>query len=439
MNNYSITTATAQLSAGDSLNTTSINLTITADSGYTVSAGDFSIGTANPDVYTVLFTDNGDGTVNALVIFSSSAVMPAGNKEVLIDIDGVAYPEEFILRGNIDVNTTNSVQASSNTIFAVQGAAGEEVLVATVDLDANPGYTYSDPGSLLILVDPGNANVDNYRIEQVTPSTAEVTYNIYYTFTAEDISGDSITIVANAVEEFVPSETYHSYIFYSESTQNGSGAYQYPYSPEQLDITVFGTGDASVTVTLADTTNATVLDTQTKLISDGTSSTQTKFIFNLPEVVVDTDYTITFTGDKDPGFSQTDPIVINQRALDTIVTYSFTPVSGYNIVQVPIPVSISGEEGTVDSVEQINTTKNITYKITSTTPGQSVGINAAADFLQDFTNSNSLLNGGTQFIAGVPLVSGEDTTELIVTYSITVTYFGSNNITCSLDLTSKLI
>ncbi len=441
MNNYSINSQAAQIAAGDLLSTANINLTITADTGYTVLASDFSLGDANPDVDSVFFTDNGDGTVNALVIFAAGAIMPSNNKELLIDIDGVANPIQNQLSGTINVVTSNTALASTTIPYSISGDTGEEVLIDTITLTADTGYEYSD-GTHSFIIDPTNDYPGNYRIEEVdtitTGSVTAIEVSIYYTFTNEDITGESIFITANAVEIFTPSSTYNSYLFFTEATQNGSGAYQYSYDPASLDIKVFGTEDASVTIELYDTTNAASIDSQTKLVGSGVNATEVRFTFDLPSTTIDTDYTITFSGDIDPGFSQANPININQKELDTIVTYSFTPVTGYNITQVPIPVSVSGVEGVVTPVEQINTTKNITYSITSTTPGNLVDLTSAADFLEDFSNADSALNGGTQFLVGVPLMSGEASETFIVTYAITVNYFGSSNITCNLDLSSKL-
>mgnify|MGYP003131815298 CR=1 FL=1 len=127
--NYSVSTYTSTETENDSVAlgqiASSIILIITPDSGFSVSASAFSVGGAtegpantftggnvSPEVASVTFTDTtvagqGNNLVHAEVIFNNF-IMPASNKDILVDIDGEAQP--IVSDENISFCVTDNVQ-----------------------------------------------------------------------------------------------------------------------------------------------------------------------------------------------------------------------------------------------------------------------------------------------------------------------------------------
>ena len=108
--NYTVSTITTTELSGDSVANQTIDssviLVITPDTGYVVSAVDFSIGSSLPiEVLNVVFSDTTtagqiNNLVHATVTMSSAFVMPSSNVELLIDIDGSA---KVLTNSSVDI------------------------------------------------------------------------------------------------------------------------------------------------------------------------------------------------------------------------------------------------------------------------------------------------------------------------------------------------
>ena len=97
--NYTVSTISSTELSGDSVSAGTIGsvevLVISPNAGYNVSASSFSIGSPLPiEVLNVTFADtttaNIPGNLVNVTVTYSNFVMPAANKEILIDIDGEA-------------------------------------------------------------------------------------------------------------------------------------------------------------------------------------------------------------------------------------------------------------------------------------------------------------------------------------------------------------
>ena len=137
-NNYTTSTPSTSEFNGDNVGAGTIPLTydivITPDSGFTLSASDFSVGSTLPtEVTSVSFADTTTAyTVGNLVVATVTLAqwytMPAADDTIEVDIDGRALP--FVGKPRLSFTTsTNVIGASTGRISTAPGAT----LVSSVD------------------------------------------------------------------------------------------------------------------------------------------------------------------------------------------------------------------------------------------------------------------------------------------------------------------
>ncbi len=137
-NNYTITSSVTQENVGDSVvNGTipsSVELTITPDTGFVLQASDFSIGTTLPiEVASVSFADTGTAldptnTVVATVNLASWYTMPNNSDVINIDIDGRTQG----FKPRLNFTSVVAVDANFNAVLSAEGGTGS-ITSSTVD------------------------------------------------------------------------------------------------------------------------------------------------------------------------------------------------------------------------------------------------------------------------------------------------------------------
>ena len=443
MNNYTVTTESFEVVGGTWLYLTvpTITLTIIPDEGYEVDAGDFVLGDVNPAVTGVVFTNSGDNVI-ATGTINPTYIMPSGATDLPIDIDGFATLIAKTVSGNIVVQTANTNLVNATIPFSFSGNSGETIQITSTSIAADSGYSLNGTyATLTTFIDPTNAYPTNYNIDTV--NTEDVDGNVIisnvtitYVIPETSVSGDIIYITAEAQLIVVPLITYTSYLVATAAVQAATNLFYAQYRPESIDFQIYGEQGASVTITVYDTTNAVQISQETKVFgAPALEAGYLKMSGSVPAVAVDTDYTFTFSGDIDPGFSQPNPVLLQQRDYESTLTIATTAVTGYTITQSPTTPTITGSQ--ISSSGLLKALLDVTYIITSTTPGNLVGTKLGLNFFNDFTNSDSGTNGGMAVI-GTSSIIGGDTEEMRITYSLEVTTFGTADVTMSLDLTSNL-
>ena len=147
MLNYTITSSTTSALAGAQVDgvTPTVTLTITADEGYLVNSSDFSIGDALPsEIDSVVFANSSPTTIECVVTFAASFVMPIGNVSLPIDIDGVATSINSTTAGTYEINGDNLNPDSTSTAYTVVSEEGDYDIVA---IQVNARYRVSLRGS----------------------------------------------------------------------------------------------------------------------------------------------------------------------------------------------------------------------------------------------------------------------------------------------------
>lgn len=441
MLNYTVTASTFQASAGDQVDigTPTIILTITADPGYTVLAADFSIGNALPaEITSAVFADISGGTVECTVDFAPTFIMPAGDVSLPIDIDGTAYPIVSNTVGTIEISGDNLNPNATSTPYTITSEPGDsDVLSFSVAADA--GYHFTTPPSLSF---SATQTPSEYSISSTSPTT-DVDGNIisygyiirYVRATTGHIAGDEIRVVGNAEGIFVSNLKYYSYaVSRAFGTLTSAGIYSTSPGDKQMLLVVYGDVGATITVDIAKNgavaTN--VVTAQAITFAGG----YTKIVVPMTGAVGGDYYDITLSGDINPVFVQPNPIRINITA-DIVYDINITPITGYTITNTGI-TSVSAAQGYVLAEKAVTSSINAVFKVTKD-DGATISLQLFPTWANDVSNLDPLTNGGTEILTQKGIrVTGNGTTELLITVVADVVKFGNASVSSFISLTTSL-
>jgi len=441
-NNYTVTSSSIIANAGDQVNLTtpSVVLTITADAGYTVTFTDFVIGDALPsEVLSAVFSQNGS-TVECLLTFDDSFIMPAAEVNLAIDIDGTAVANVYSVAGTYEIVTDNTNQTSSAAIaYSGSGNIGDELTLFTLTFTGDTNNVFlTDPSYLVYLT---NAFPENYTVTRVDTLNAnneltEVEYTVKYTLTAAIVTGDKIKFTANAEAVLDPTvgPYYSSYIFRNfegPSDQNLAGDYFMNLDASSHILQIFGDVGASITITMeSDAGGGPVVLFNAVAIDNPVG--YRKFEIPFPEVLVDTIYTITLSGDINPVFIQPNPITV-YAGVGNSWTLTHNPLAGYTVVESG-QLEVSGF-GVIDYDEQINYAFLAKFEITKD-DGSKIKMLRTPSW-DDISNTDPALNGGFVITHGPNLsVTGDGSTTITIEVVGAVIAFGEIDAVSYLSLTN---
>ena len=258
----------------------SVLLTITPDAGYTIIAANFSPITPLPTyVSSVVFTQNGLN-VDCVITYDSPSVMPSINVLISLCIQGYASETPIIVVGTAESGgiTNVSMPAAGDLPlnFSSSGTWDTTATVFTQAIVALAGYYFPTTPTLSI----SQGNRKNYTVTSVKSFDSEnrlvqVTFSVSYKFPADNASGDTLILTANAIQYYDPPIRITSYQFNSANVINAGGEtrtftiygieganwdLQCVYTPGNINIvntsgTIDATGKAVVNVVFPATTN----------------------------------------------------------------------------------------------------------------------------------------------------------------------------------------
>lgn len=198
-------------------------LTITPDPGYSITHSNFTIGSALPsEITSVTFAQNGELVV-ATVNFATNFVMPSNNVNLQIDIDGSAQLKNYTIAGVYSTTETNTTSSSvSNVAYSNNGNYTTTELMFSKTFTASSatgagfnGYYFEQEPYISFSSMDLFSDASNYTITTSKTYSAEKliskTFNISYTYPAKNVSGDSISFVANAVKIYTQALEIKSY------------------------------------------------------------------------------------------------------------------------------------------------------------------------------------------------------------------------------------
>lgn len=198
-------------------------LTITPDPGYSITHSNFTIGSTLPsEITSVTFAQNGELVV-ATVNFATNFVMPSSNVNLQIDIDGSAQLKNYTIAGVYSTTETNTTSSSvSNIAYSNNGNYTTTELMFSKTFTASSatgagfnGYYFEQEPYISFSSMDLFGDASNYTITTSKTYSAEKliskTFNISYTYPAKNVSGDSISFVANAVKIYTQALEIKSY------------------------------------------------------------------------------------------------------------------------------------------------------------------------------------------------------------------------------------
>ena len=226
-----------------------VTLSIEPAPGYTVTAGNFSIGEVLPsEIDSVVFSQNGLN-VSALVTFATGFTMPSADVELLIDIDGNADERTFTIDGEYTISQTNTQESATTPVaFSQSGVDDATVTLFTKTFTADSGYYYITP-PYYYQTRSAKREDDTYIITYSdtfiagpTPSDSLLTaraYTVKYTIDGQDKTLNDLNFVANAEQLIADATEVTSYSISFAKIQSAGG---------YRAITFFGSPGADVTI-----------------------------------------------------------------------------------------------------------------------------------------------------------------------------------------------
>jgi len=181
LTNCSINTGALTKIGGQAIGSDDINLTITPDQHFSVTASNFSVGTIPTGVNSITITDNGSAgtftnTLNVLVNLTDTFTMPSSNTTITIDVDGAADKGEVIQRtiflkespasGSNFTQTFNSgpgILEDSNNNTGIK-TVGQKVVIFTRTLTCSTGYYFPQEPDYVITSDD-KEHIPRYSVE----------------------------------------------------------------------------------------------------------------------------------------------------------------------------------------------------------------------------------------------------------------------------------
>ncbi len=223
LTNCTITESSLTKVGGAQIGSDNIQLVITPNAGYVVSAAAFTNNTGTlSGISSISFSNSGTAntignTVLVAVDLTDTFVMPSANTTLTIDIDGAAILRSYTLAGSYTTLEANTTTSSGTTNYSATGNFGQQVTVFTKTFTADSGHFFGEhniKGALINIISQDNNDRTLVTSSNTLDSDGRIvacTFTVKYTFPNEDISGQQIRFEALAEAFFVPVVEITSY------------------------------------------------------------------------------------------------------------------------------------------------------------------------------------------------------------------------------------
>ena len=337
-NNYTFTDIQYTIPEGDNVSVLypTAQITIVPNSGYTAVAADFSLDPSFSDnaVQSVVFTQDG---LNVLctVTFDTGFVMPSGNYTIPLCVIGESKVSLITIGGTFiaSVGANISGDVSESVPYTNSGNVGELELLFTKNYTANTGYYLTSTGLQVV-----TGNASNYNIVQGPTYDGDnnligISYAVNYLYPNQSIDGDVLRINQVAAEEIYVAPQY--------VTSYGPYRSVVPFSGINFQLSVYGGEGAVFSAELAYNATTTPIVTNATLPETGVLSIPISIPAYTNGSPNPLSYTITFSGDIDPAFSQPNPITLTQYGLLPKINFTGTStqgITGFNNEEIKVPL-----------------------------------------------------------------------------------------------------
>jgi len=307
----------------------SVSLIITPNTGYTVTAADFSVTNTLPTyVANVTFTQNGNN-IDCIIVYNSPMIMPPINVLISLCIKGSAVERQICVAGVVsqcDVSNTKFPLAGGPDVpYVACGLIGStSTVVASYTVTAETTYYYPTAPTLAVVIgDPNNYTITDVKSYDAAGNIIAVVFTVTYTFPLNDVIGDKICLTANAIVIYNPPAKITSYSF---PIANGTGGNNISFSGQTDNFTVNGVEGANWALNVVSNSLATIINTSGTIDSTGTFVIPITF----PAVTASAVYTVTLTGDLANTFCTVAPYVpclTGQPSVFTLNQYFYSNLS----------------------------------------------------------------------------------------------------------------
>jgi len=462
LTNCTINSQSFTKTGGSAIGSDNAQLVITPDTGYVVSASNFTNNTGSiTGISNITLSDSSSaGAVGNTVIVSvdlnDSFVMPSADTTLTIDIDGAADLIQYTVSGAYTTSVSNATPSSETlTSWSANGTAGSTLTISSLSktFTASSGHHFEIEPSVIITAE----NESRYTITKARTYTdgrlTELAFNIAYTFSSESESSALFDFFANAVQFIVPTVEITNY------TINKSGL---DSAGDERLLKLFGSVNAVARVTITDqnqnsynfstdlfTASPTHKDFTISNFGDGDVYARENIIF--PSRTNTTTYTVVINTNLPSGNST---IINDDLDHDTDTTRNTTPndedIVTFTLKQGADRVIQIGSTHSDDNIE-VSENYSVSLPEGSNTPNNSTNIlnqiftiNSLTGPLKiisqpsasDFTNTNSSNNGGTTInITSVSLELNDADGGAVLQIAGNIGLIGSQDVTSLLDLT----
>ena len=181
-------------------------LLIVPNQGYSVLAANFSASGPLPDhVASVTFFQSG-ANVECVVVFTSPFIMPANDVEIGLCLSGLATLIKYTINGTVNFVKTNvSLPTGTSTTYFGEGDAGATGIVYSQAVLPTSGYYFPTAPTLYVTGGLANRyNITDTKTYDTSNNLVGVNFVVNYTYPAANITGDVLTLTANAYQIYNP-------------------------------------------------------------------------------------------------------------------------------------------------------------------------------------------------------------------------------------------
>ena len=428
IDNFTVSIVSFLENAGDNvlLDNPGVSLLITPNPGYSIDAANFSAISPLPNyVLSVDFYQNGEN-IDCLVAFSSPFIMPDFDVFVSLCLQGNSELNKYSIDGIVNFNLTNTVIPNSSpppspVTYSGSGDFNDTLIVFTQAITPiSGGYFPTEPTLELTIGNASRYSITSTKTYDANGQLVQINFTVSYTFGKSSVSGDVLTLTAAAVATYVPVVEITSYTI-NRANIPTAGGYR--------TMTVYGNAGAGYSIDM----NGTSLITGAVMDSTGSYS----FDIVFPSVTAYTLYTITLSGDLASPFNQSNPFTIEQFT-DTQITFDIGLSSDFTPVTPVIKSYTAFQTPAFDSAAwNIDISFNLLPTPTLVSGSGEIFI-ISQPLATDWSNTDPLLNGGSEFFPEAIITLNSPPTTGTLTTSGFVQLYGGSDVTSVLDLSSLI-
>jgi len=344
-------------------------LVITPDEGYQVLASDFGLTDPIPSIIdpsSAVFQQAGN-LIHLDLSFNPGSIMPGNDIDVPICLLGFARSAPYSIEGVVNIAEQNTDSDSAQYSYSDVGNFTESKVVWNKTIQADSGfYFYQAPLAAINTGNPSDYDIVTTETRNTYDELVAVTYEISYTFPANNVLGDIINIQAFAI----PSVGSTTYI--NAFNVSSVGSIKQPPIPSGGDtrvLNLFGDPNATFSASLfyQDGTGTEIVIATNEVMPSNGQYSSPDIVFP-PVSDGESPYKIIITGDINPAIANVGPDVVIDIAQQELVFIEVTATSTDS------NLSISGIPDTLNLNANIDygpgslPTLNFSFEATSSGP-----------------------------------------------------------------------